>query len=958
MPADRLFWKEFQSIVAAYPANVAIEYGGSPYLTYSELDRASRSLAARLVSLGAKPESFVGIELKPPDYIVAMLAVWYAGAAFVPYDRDLPAGRLLQIAEECNLTLRISEEDIRLASAYEPLSEPIAVTADTLAYAIFTSGSTGKPKGVLVTHCGIVNLLSAQIAAFRISAKSRSLFMLSTNFDASVSDIGCALLSGATLCIEPKERLEPGRDFVELIRDRAITHIDIPPSLLSLLPCEQMPDCVETLIIGGEVCPPPVVRQWSARFHLVNVYGPTEATVCSSLCVCNPHTWTRPLIGYPLPNVRYEIIDEELYIGGVGLARGYLNREELTEQKFVVMNGQRWYRTGDRVRQLPTGQIEFLGRIDRQVKVRGVLVEPEEIEARLSEHPAVARAAVVKRFYGGMSNKEGLVCFLQPKEGMPQPSVRDLREFVACALPKWMIPHRWEFMPMLPQTTSGKVDTTWLVNADLKESGNGSNDPFVAVVERVLGIDGACLEDNFFELGGDSFAVIELSLAAEALGMKLPPALIMAFPKLSALKIASENLSNQDASENAKAAGAMSADVLRREVLRLQSELQEELSKRKQNGAAPPTVPRSILLTGATGFLGSRLLYGLLEVTEGAVNCLVRCATVGEGLERIETALRTHKLQLTSQQRRRISVVSGDVSLPGFGLDETNWAALASNIDTIYHCAAQVNMVLPYEDLFAANVQGVYEVLRLMAAGRSKWLHYASTLSVFVGTDQNTGTALESDDLSDTRTVFGGYAQTKWAAEALLRAVGEKCGTVSYYRYGLIVGDLGTSIVPKNDFLAMFGKGIVALGCIPEIPAEIAVDITPVDFAAAATIDLSLRDMRENSAHTYHLANPEPLRLLELIASLRASGAEVDVVPAESFRRRISAAAAAGSLGSSESAACLALCRLSSSPATYERLRTMDLFQATGIRFDMANTLSRTTIRCGSAKDFRLEGCV
>src|SRR5690606_1464903 len=215
----------------------------------------------------------------------------------------------------------------------------------------------------------------------------RALFYLSPTFDASVSDIGTALLSGAALCVEPGVRRTPA-SMMALIRERGVTHLDLPPSVLATLDPGELPASVQTIVIGGEVCPADVVRRWASRVRLVNVYGPTEATICTSLGACDPETWDRPLIGRPLPGIGYEVVDEaldpvpqgtpgELLIDGVGLARGYLNDPELTRKRFPTLRGRRVYRTGDRVVLHHDGEFEFLGRIDRQIKLHGLRIEPE-----------------------------------------------------------------------------------------------------------------------------------------------------------------------------------------------------------------------------------------------------------------------------------------------------------------------------------------------------------------------------------------------------------------------------------------------------------------------------------------------------------------------------------------------------------------------------------------------------
>jgi thioester reductase-like protein len=291
----------------------------------------------------------------------------------------------------------------------------------------------------------------------------------------------------------------------------------------------------------------------------------------------------------------------------------------------------------------------------------------------------------------------------------------------------------------------------------------------------------------------------------------------------------------------------------------------------------------------------------------------------------------------------RLRPLCGDLTQPRFGLAEPAWKALSAEVDTIYHCAANVNMVLPYADLRADNVTATREVLRFACEGRQKHLHYASTLSVFVATDCNKGRLMETDMLDSTRCVYGGYAQTKWAAEwMLLQVPKEVCG-MTHYRFGLITGDAKTGICAARDFLAMFAKGIIGLQAVPEgFDDRLFVDVTPVDYAAAAMAQLSLARKR----NVYHIANPRSLSLGRLLQAIGQKGVGIRPVPVSEWKdiaqNRV--------LTVEETAAWLALCR--SVPEEFERYRDMDLFQATDVTFDMTHRdADLKGLQCPEASD-------
>jgi thioester reductase-like protein len=352
-----------------------------------------------------------------------------------------------------------------------------------------------------------------------------------------------------------------------------------------------------------------------------------------------------------------------------------------------------------------------------------------------------------------------------------------------------------------------------------------------------------------------------------------------------------------------------------------------------------------ILLTGATGTLGGWLLVELLRRTDAKVVCLVR-GDPARARERLFGGVEGRTGQDLACWDDRIDIVHGDVSRRHFGLVRPAWDELARRVDSIYHAAARVHLVLPYRALRADNVVAAGEVLRLVAAGRAKRLHHVSTLSVFVATDQNSGRLLEDDTLDATRWAHGGYAQSKWAAEWLLRAAAGRAGPVMHYRPGLITPDTRTGRGGAGDFLTLFVRGLARLGCLPPVPAEgLWLDVTPVNYAAAALVHLSLYAAEDGA--TFHLANRRGVSLAMIRDALAAEGVAVPEVAADEWRERV---AGLERQAPEAAAACLAICR--GLPGEFARYRTMDLFQATDVVFDTTHTdagLAGTGIRCPAA---------
>lgn len=879
----------FRAVVARSPHAAALEDSDGRTISYTELESRAAAVGADLRDRGLGREDVVAIAVeKSPDFVAAVLGCWWAGCAYVPIDPALPAERRAFLLADSGAKLVLGSVPRGAGGAH------VALQHGDVAWVIYTSGSTGAPKGVVVEHRGLVNLLDAQIEAFRLRAGARSLFLLSTSFDASISDLGTALLSGATLVFPSEQALSSTAGLERELASRRIIHVDLPPSLLARLDPEGVPS-VETIVIGGEPCAPEVVRRWAARHRVVNVYGPTEATICTSLCVCGTD-WTRPLLGQPTANVEYVVEDGELLIGGVALARGYRNRPDLTADRFIERDGRRLYRTGDRVRVLEGGELEFAGRIDRQLKVNGRLVAPEEIELALRACAGVEDAAVVL--------SEGtLAALVVGRAGTEATSA--IRAELARRLPSWMVPARIEFVDALIRGESGKIEYARLVARASELPRRAPEKPreiaIARIWRRILNVPAVGLDDDFVALGGDSLDALEVAALAEREGIPLVASSLLSLRTLEAVA-------------RSTTLDARPAESLRAEVRALSLEL---TCREAQLRAA---TPESILLTGAAGFLGSALLGELLTRTTARVTCLVRAT--GDAAAAV-------RVTVPECARGRVRVLAADLSRSRFGLSEATFRELAEDVDTVHHCAAEVNVVKPFEALRASNLDAVRELVAFLATGRAKHLHAASTLSVFVSTDCNAGVAREDDDLAATRVVYGGYAQTKWAAEVFLRETRGRAGPVTHYRFGLITGNSTTGRGAPRDFLATFVRGLAAVGCVPEDALGLAFDVTPVDFAAAAMAHLSLHVAPQHD-RTFHVANARGATLGELVEAMASEGLDLRRVQTDVFENRLKSLEFARSVAP----ALLALCRAASDASAFERHRAIDLFQTTDIRFD------------------------
>jgi len=615
--------KLFEQQVARTPDRAAISYEGET-ISYWQLNSRANQLAHYLCEKGVGPEVVVGLYLeRSPQMVVALLAVLKAGGGYLPLDVNYPERRLAYLLENGNAGLILTLESMMASIpatdiptvyldrecagiARRPSNDPPAMAhPDNLAYVIYTSGSTGAPKGVAIAHRGVCNLALAQIDLFGITAQSTVLQFAPMAFDASVSEWTTALLSGARLLLAPRERLMPGPELIQALNAEAVDTVTLVPSVLAALPEVDLPH-LKTLVLAGEYCPAGLAARWYKNRVVLNAYGPTEATVCATVsepidCVAPPP------IGRPISNVQVYILDDalqpvpigvtgELHIAGCGIARCYLNMPALTAENFIPnpfdrSPGSHMYSTGDMARWTGAGEIEFVGRYDQQVKIRGNRIELGEIESVLAEHPLVRQAAVVTVGEGFIDKRLVAYVSVRPDwqnsaeadgsrgEHVYEQKLPEIQRYLAARLPEYMTPAPIIFLPELPLTPSGKIDRSALPSPDTAAPNSASTfvAPRTMVEEKVaeiwaelLGLEQVGVHDHFFDLGGHSLlATRVISRVREVFQVELPLRLIFA----NALTVAGmadtiELYTIEQASEEDVAAALKELDELPEEEIR------------------------------------------------------------------------------------------------------------------------------------------------------------------------------------------------------------------------------------------------------------------------------------------------------------------------------------------------------------------------------------------------------
>ncbi|MGH3909491.1 MAG: amino acid adenylation domain-containing protein, partial [Pseudonocardiaceae bacterium] len=522
------------------PEHVAVVFDGAE-ISYAELNARANRLAHHLIDLGAGPERLVALAVpRSVEMVVAWLAVLKTGAAYLPVDPGYPAERIEFMLADALPALLVTTSatglpgvmvDDPLVGACPAVNPDVAIPLPSPAYVIYTSGSTGTPKGVVVSHAGIAAVAGVHVDRLGLGPGSRFLLAVSISFDVSMADIAMVLTSGAALVVPGPGQSMAGDELADLIAGNAVTHTDLVASMLASLPDRDLPS-LQGFVVGGEACTAELVARWSPGRVMMQVYGPTEATVVAAMSDPLSGSDTPPM-GRPVWNTRALVLDGalrpvpvgvpgELYLCGDGLARGYLDRPALTAERFVATPfgaaGQRMYRTGDLVCWRPDGNLEFLGRADRQVKIRGFRVELGEIETVLRARPDVAAAAVVVREDNpGVHHLVGYVVPAGTGQEVTRPAEpAAIRAQLATALPDHLVPSAIVVLDVLPLTPNGKLDRAALPAPDfgVQVAGRGPRTPQEEIIAglyaETLGLSTVGTEDSFFDLGGNSLLATRL----------------------------------------------------------------------------------------------------------------------------------------------------------------------------------------------------------------------------------------------------------------------------------------------------------------------------------------------------------------------------------------------------------------------------------------------------------------
>lgn len=919
-PKDKLIHQIFEEQAQRTPDNIAVVFENTS-LTYRELNEKTNALARTLRKKGVQPDSIVGImTYRSLEMVIGIMGILKAGGAYLPIDPDYPNDRIDYMLEDSGTKLLLTQrklkeklkfngqivdlEDNKNYSSKKSNLEKINNPTD-LAYIIYTSGSTGKPKGVMIEHHSVINRINWMQKRYPLNEKSVILQKTPYTFDVSVWELFWWSFVGAKVCmLVPGGEKEPQK-IIDTIAKNEVTTMHFVPSMLNLFLqyLEEDGDfkklsTLRQVFASGEALNLQQVTNFNKllnetnKTELYNLYGPTEATVDVSYYDCSTGQTPNVIpIGKPIDNISLYILDKngnlqpigipgELCIGGVGVGRGYINKPELTNEKFVsnpFIPGEKMYRTGDLARWFSQGDIEYLGRLDFQVKIRGNRVELGEIENRLLQHENIKEAIVIAREDKG--NSKYLCAYIVCNKEV---STLDLKAHLLKELPDYMVPSYFIKLKEIPLSSNGKVNRKALPEPYVKE-GNITQyieprDETEKILARiwadVLKLDRVGIDDNIFDLGGDSLTIIEILTKIYKYKFNLETNDFYKYPTIRGLVAKIKGATKEDCEINKIEIATIDA---KEEVMQI-----TEIDKFN-----------SVLLTGATGFLGAHILSELLENSDANIYCLVRGENKKSAEDRLKKTLQFYfEDKYEKLINKRILVLTGDVTIKNLGLSEQEYNELGKKIDAIIHTAASVKYFGDYREIEKVNVYGTKRVVDFALRYGMK-LNYISTVSVTGNNlvdNSKIGkvTFTENDFYIGQNYIDNVYVRSKFEAENLVHHAIKQGLNATIFRMGNLTGRYSDGQfqpnISENAFYNSI-KSIIKIGAVSEGILEEEIEITPVDCASRAIV--KILKTKESSNRMFHILNPNESKLNNIVQMLKQIGIDVIILDNESLKKHI-----------------------------------------------------------------------
>ncbi|MFB5267552.1 amino acid adenylation domain-containing protein [Paenibacillus enshidis] len=925
----------FELAAALYPERIAVSSIHGQF-TYRELNEKANRTARMLLQQGLRTGEFVSIFMERSlELIVSLLGILKAGGVYVPVDPEHPEDRNRYILSDTGSSFILTKSEYQeqaallctevdtvkgiismdsgMMDAFEGTGNvDNGVKPDDLAYIIYTSGSTGRPKGALIAHEGVVNLGETVRKDCGIGPEDVLTQFATYSFDASVWDTIGALFYGAHLyLLSPEERVSV-EEFAVAVEKTGTTIITILPTVFFNQLSAYLSDegfrrlsGVKLITVAGEALYGEQVRAFQRKFkdaiEIVNVYGPTECTVCTTTHTIRgfiPDDLTNVPIGRPIHNYKVYIVNEEnqlcpvnvhgeVYISTVGLAKGYLNQPEKTAEAFIANpfgEGQ-IYKSGDIAKLLPDGTIEYVGRRDSQIKIRGHRIEIGEIEDSFAKIPNVQNVAVISK--KDTDGQNMLIGYFTTRDGglLPAPVIKRL---LGTRLPSYFIPKWIIQLETMPTSPTGKIDRKSLKNYDHREMAvpDVEFEPPATDIERrvaeswqeVLSVEQVGRHDDFFSIGGDSLAIIHVLVLLKP---HYPDLKINDFFQYRTVKALSAHIGQLKVE---KLQTVEQSVVLTGPAIPLEEHPQ--IPQRVGNTEISFQDPKTVLLTGATGYLGAYLLHELLVQSKAVVYCLVRPG-IDPGLTRIQSHMEYFFGSSVSKlMKDRVVAVEGDLEREDLGIMPETKHKLAGVLDMIVHSAADVRHFGDEEQFAKTNIAGTLSLIEL-ARGCANPIrfHHVSTMGIpeDLALSGQWEQVVSEQTLRPDLKVENLYTNSKLEAEKALMAAAQQGLHVSIYRAGNLSCHSESGLFQKNidsnSFYRML-KAMLLLGKAPQVQWE--VDFTPIDYAGKSIVALALRS--DSLGRVFHICNPQTISYTSWVNLFREYGYEIELMEQEAYR--------------------------------------------------------------------------
>jgi len=920
-PRDKTIIELFEKQVKETPNNTAVIFEEQK-LTYKELNEKSNQLARFLLDNNVNIGDIVCILLdKSLEMIVSVLAILKVGGTFLPIDINYPKERIDYIINDskakillttqnlinkANDTVQVLNVELDNTKYLQYSNENVNVgyNSDNLAYVMYTSGSTGNPKGVMVTHKNVLRLVKNN-KFITFSKNERILQTGSIVFDACTFEIWGALLNGFELYIIKKELLLDATYLNEYMKKNKITSLFITTQLFNQLVDSNVEifSTVSNVLTGGEEVSVKHMNKLNLNnkdINIIHCYGPTENTTFSTCYDVKKEKYKETVpIGKPISNSTAYVVSPsgllnpvgvpgELWVGGDGVAKGYLNNETLSYEKFIKnpFGDGIVYKTGDLVKWLPDGNIEFIGRIDNQVKVRGFRIELNEIDLKILDYPKIKYSTTILNTI----NNEKVICSYFVAE--EEIDLSKLKEFLKTSLPSYMIPTYMLQLEEFKMNINGKIDKK-LLPTDfrslkrtkiIKKPANEVEEKLLEIYKTATKIEEiGVTEDLFDDLRGDSLIAMKIQVEAMSQGINIPYSDIF---KYSTIRLLANNLMDE---ENKKKNAKKDDDF----------DFSKYDSILKNNSLDYPievieTEVKDILLTGFTGFLGAHILDSFIKKEKGTVYCLIRSKNNMAAEERLFNTLHFYfDNKYDKFVGNRIKLVEGDISEEKFGLSDKEYGRLGKSISTIIHSAALVKHYGMYKEFEEANIVGTQNIVEFAKKFDLRLLHI-STLSVS-GNNFADGSHIEEDFETDVyyseknfyigQNVEGLYARSKFEAEHIvLDAIYTSKLKATILRMGNLTSRFSEGKFQQNHFENAFVnrfKSFLQIGYAPDYLLTGYCEFTPIDICGDAIIEVA---RHFNPKYTVlHLMNEKRLYLDRLFDMMHKLNIKLDIVPEEKF---------------------------------------------------------------------------